>query len=153
MSWWSKSKKLVLATSTVILLVAVGVFAALKMRGPVFCTLVGCSGGLTVEVIGLPPSTPYQISISLPFGEKRTLTCVFGEPNQVDSFDQSCSQTGAFFRLESDVKPPEKVTVTVEANGNQFTQTFNPTYGKFQPNGPGCAPVCYNANIKMNIPK
>lgn len=149
MNWWSKYKKFILIVLAGVLMLAFGMVVALKVRGPVVCTLVGCSGGLTIEVTGLPASSDYQISISFPSGETRTLIC--GSDAETNTFDQSCSQTGAFFRLETDANPPKQITVTVEANGKSVKKVFNPKYEKFQPNGAGCEPICYNAVVKMNF--
>jgi hypothetical protein len=149
MSWWNKYKKIALIAVAGVLVLAIGMVVALMARGPIACTLVGCSGGLTVEVAGLPASADYQISLSLPSGETHTLTC--GSNAEANTFEQSCSQSGAYFRLATDVNPPQEITITVEANGEKVTQVFNPHYEKFQPNGVGCEPICYNATIQMNI--
>ena len=150
MSWWSKNTKLVIA-SAIILMVAFGAFIAYKIRGPLFCTLVGCSGGLHVEVTNLPASSPFQISITLPFGKTRTLLCDPNNADQVDSFEQSCSPSGAYFQLPTNVKPPKRVTVAVTADGKTVTQIFTPTYEKFQPNGAGCEPTCYSASLEFKF--
>jgi hypothetical protein len=149
MNWWSKYKKIILIVVAGVLVLAIGAVVALMARGQIACTLVGCSGGLTIDVVGLPPSANYQISVSFPSSETRTLTC--GSEAETNTFDQSCSQTGAYFRLATDVNPPQEITVTVEANGKSITQVFNPTYEKFQPNGKSCEPICYNATVQMDI--
>jgi hypothetical protein len=151
MNWWSKYKKFILVAVAGVLVLAIGMVVALMARVPIACTLVGCSGGLTIEIADLPASANYQISISFPSGETRTLTC--GSEAETNTFDQSCSQTGAYFRLATDVNPPKEITVTVEVNGKSVTQVFNPKYEKFQPNGTGCSPICYNATLKMNFPQ
>jgi hypothetical protein len=154
MNWWSRNKKVLLIISGGLLALIAITFVFLMVSGPTIggqmCTLVGCIGGLEIELLGLPNATPYEISIVFPFGETQTLTCGT-ENDQSEAFVKSCSPSGAFFSLTPDVEPPEEITVTVEANGKKVTQVFNPQYEKFQPNGVGCEPICYNATIQMNI--
>jgi len=151
MNWWNKYKKFILIAVVILLVLAVGTVVAILVRGPIACTLVGCSGGLTVDVTGLPAATPYQIKVSFPSGETRTLTCGTDPTTQTNTFDYSCTQTGAYFRLGSNGNPPKDVAVTVDVNGKSVTQLAHPKYEKFQPNGAGCEPVCYSATVQINI--
>jgi len=152
MNWWNK--KYLWLVFGVLLLLAGGI-VVLMMLGPLvggqMCTLVGCVGGLNVELAGLPAFTPYQIELAFPSGETQTVTCDPGAADESEPFVKSCSAGGAFFSLEQDVKPPQEITITVSINGDQITQVFQPKYEAFQPNGSNCPPVCYNATVELNV--
>jgi hypothetical protein len=154
MSWWNRNKKGFLIVSGGLLALIVIAFAFLMISGPLvgdrMCTLVGCVGGLEIELLGLPDATPYEISIVFPSGETQTLTCGT-ENDQSEVFVKKCSPNGAFFSLTPDAEPPQEITVTVTIAGSQTSETFRPVYEKFQPNGENCSPTCYSATIFMNI--
>lgn len=114
------------------------------------CTLIGCIGGIEVEVVGLPESTPFEISLTFPSGETQTLKCG-GEIDESIPFEKTCSSKGAFFSLPSDSEPPEVIAVTVTMSAGQWTETIFPEYEEFLPNGEGCLPTCYTADIVINI--
>jgi hypothetical protein len=153
MNWWNRNKRRALPALIFFPLFLVGVLIALIIFGPiigdVFCTLAGCAGGISVELLDLPPSSSYQIAIVLPT-ETRTLTCKMGTSDGVSPFENGCTKSGAFFTLR-DGYEPEEITVKVVVNGNQVSQSFNLEYEKFQPNGEDCPPTCYYAKIKMSL--
>lgn len=152
MSWWTKNKKFILLIFTGLLLLAGATVVLLTMFGPVVgCTLIGCRGGIQVDLEGLPAATPYQVILSSPSGEISTISCVPGAEDNPNSFEKSCLTNGAYFSLEPDLLPSDKVTVTVIVGESRVSQDFRPVYKKFQPNGKNCAPVCYSATIRMNI--
>jgi hypothetical protein len=155
-SWWNKNKKAILLSLGGLFLLAILAIVFLMLSGPLipgtFCTLVGCVGGLNVEVIGLPDATPFETSITYPSGETQILFCP-GETDESIPFEKVCSEKGVFFALPPDVNPPPKITVTITTSAGKWTEVFQPDYQKFQPNGPGCEPTCYNATIVMNISK
>lgn len=151
MNWWNKKIWLVLAGFAFL---AFAIFVILMVSGPLIstkmCTLVGCVGGIEVEIVGLPESTPFEISLTFPSGETQTLMCG-GEIDESIPFEKTCSSKGAFFNLPSDSERPEVIAVTVTTSAGQWTETILPEYEKFQPNGAGCEPICYNATLKMNF--
>lgn len=108
------------------------------------CTLVGCSGGLSIDIDNLPAGAKYQVSLMLPSGDTITQVC---DENPEISFEKSCTETGVFLALPVDTAPPDSVTIEVTLNGQTYTKDFTPTYEKFQPNGENCPPICYNADI------
>lgn len=154
MNWWSKNKKIVLLSFAGLLLV-VGAVTVLSMMlvaprtSGQLCTLVGCVGGLNIELAGLPADASYQAILSFPSEKTNTLSC--GSNDNSIPFEKSCSTNGAFFSLDPDISPPDEITVTIVLDGKQVSQDFRPVYEKFQPNGENCSPVCYNATIKMNV--
>ena len=151
MSWWNKKHTLIFAGIAVFVIVIVAILTITGPLGPTqFCTLVGCVGGLQIELEGLPSSTPFEIAITFPSGETQTLNCG-GEKDESIPFEKSCSPNGAFFALPPDVKPPKEITVTVKTSAGQWARKVQPKYGKFQPNGEDCPPVCYNANISITL--
>lgn len=155
MSWWNKNRKTLLLAITIPLFLAAVIAISVAMLRPTefaqICTLVGCGGGIEVEFSGMPAATPYQVILSFPAGEPRTLSCGTGVEDNSNPFEKSCLFNGAFFNLEPDSLPPEEVTVTVIVDGRQVSQVFYPDYKKFQPNGENCAPICYSATVRMNI--
>ena len=152
MSWWNKNKKIVLLISTGLLLLTGVTVVLLMMFGPIVgCTFIGCRGGIQVDLEGLPATMPYQVILSSPSGEISTISCDPGAEDNPNSFEKSCLTNGAYFSLEPDLLPSDKVTVTVIVGENQISQDFRPVYKKFQPNGKNCVPVCYSAIIRMNI--
>lgn len=154
MNWWSRNKKVLLRILGGLFVLAILVVIFLMVSGPLIpanmCTLVGCIGGIEVEVVGLPESTPFEINLTLPSGETQTLKCG-GEIDESIPFEKTCSSKGAFFSLPSDSEPPEVITVTVTTSAGQWTETIFPEYAEFLPNGEDCPPICYNADIIINI--
>ena len=154
MNWWSRNKKILLTILGGLFVLAILVVIFLMVSGPLIptnmCTLVGCIGGIEVEVVGLPESTPFEVSLAFPSGETQTLKCG-GETDESVPFENVCSLNGAFFGLPSDVEPPEVIAVTVTTSAGQWKETIFPEYEEFLPNGEGCLPTCYNADIVINI--
>ncbi len=155
MIWWSKNRRILLSAVAITLFLTVVVVVSIDIFRPAefaqICTLVGCGGGINVELSGLPAAAPYQITLSFPSGETRAISCNPGAEDNPNSFEKSCSSNGAYFSLEPDSSPPDEVTVTVIVGENQVLQVFNPDYEKFQPNGENCSPICYSATVKMNV--
>jgi hypothetical protein len=155
MSWWSKNKRILLSAVAITLFLTVAVVVSIAIFRPAefgqICTLVGCGGGINVELSGLPASTPYQVILSFPSGETSAISCDPGAEDNPNSFEKSCSSNGAYFSLEPDTLPPDEVTVKVVVGENQVLQVFHPVYEKLQPNGVNCAPTCYNAVVKMSV--
>ena len=135
----------ILVIAIVVILMFSGPLISTKM-----CTLVGCIGGIEVEIHGLPESTPYEVSLAFPSGETQTLKCS-GETDESIPFEKTCSSKGAFFSLPSDSEPPEVVAVTIVTSTGHWTETIFPEYEKFQPNGEDCPPICFNADIVIDI--
>jgi hypothetical protein len=151
MNWSNKKVWLVLAG---IIVLVFAVILVLMVSGPFvpvqMCTLVGCIGGIDIKVIGLPESIPFEVSLKFPSGETQTVKCG-GETDESIPFETSCPPDGAFFSLPPDVKPPQEITATVTTSDGQWTETVQPEYEKFQPNGDDCPPICYTADIVIWI--
>ena len=150
MNWWNKKKVLILVSIAILLVMCFVVIVVVVVRPIVGCTMMGCVGGLDINLTRLTTSD-YQVSITFPSGETQTLTCGPDAANESVAFEKSCSLDGAFFHLDPDTAPPKKVTVTVVMDGETFSQEFFPEYAKFQPNGRNCPPTCYSATIEMKI--
>ncbi len=152
MSWLSKNKKSILLIFTGLSLFVGVTVVLILMFGPIVgCSLVGCRGGIQVELEGLPAAIPYQVLLSSPSDEIGTISCDPGAEDNPNSFEKSCLANGAYFSLEPDVLPSDEVTVTVLVGESRVSQDFHPAYKKFQPNGMNCDPVCYSATIRMKI--
>jgi hypothetical protein len=113
------------------------------------CTLIGCAGGVTIEFPQLPPGESYEVQLSLPSGETKTLRC--GEGTNQIPFEMVCTENEVFFALPNDAPPPEQISITVTADGETFSREFSPVFEKFQPNGEDCPPVCYNATVQFQL--
>ena len=154
MNWWNRSKNTLPLILGGLLVVAVFVVIVLIVSGPSFpskmCTLVGCVGGIEVEIVGLPESTPFEISLTFPSGETQTLKCG-GESDESVPLENVCSVNGALVGLPSDVVPPEVIAVTVTTSATKWKEAIFPEYKEFQPNGEDCPPICYNADIIITV--
>jgi hypothetical protein len=143
--WWSSLFFLL----TFVLVTACGTNMPDEPLGQI-CTLVGCNGGLSVEITGVSLADGYEVNLILPSGEKINQVC--GE-TPVNSFEKSCHESGAFFSLPADGAPPETVKIEVIVDGEIYEQEFSPVYEKFQPNGEGCPPICYNSTLVFQAAK
>lgn len=155
MNWWSKNKRILFLTLATLLFAVVAIAISKLIFYPekiiVTCTLIGCGGGIEVELVDLPANTPYQVILSFASGETKALSCDPDLEDKPSSFEKSCFSNGAFFSLEQDALPPDEVTVTIIVGGDRVSQVFNPVYKKTQPNGEDCPPICYSATVKINI--
>jgi hypothetical protein len=104
--------------------------------GGLACTLIGCESGLIVRFTGNVPAA-LTVTASPETGPSQTRDC---------STVQACSAV-FFVDLITD-----DVSITVESAAGSTTQSFTPTYRRFQPNGEDCDPICRIAEIEMNIP-
>ena len=143
--WWSSLSFLLMFG----LVAACGTNLPGEPAGQV-CTLMGCHGGLSIEITGISLTSGYEVNLILPSGEKITQVC--GE-STVNSFEKSCHESGAFFALPSDEAPPETVKIEIIVDGEKYGQEFSPVYEKFQPNGEDCPPICYNSTLAFQVTK
>jgi hypothetical protein len=100
------------------------------------CTEIGCNDGLFVVLRGTP-GVEFEIDASTSNGDVRNASCV------VDP-DGSC-QIGFYGFV------PEDVTLAVSGVDQQLSVTLEPAYETFQPNGPGCPPICRQATLEINL--
>jgi len=100
------------------------------------CTLIGCTDGLTLELIGSHPS-----EFTLEIRVSRSATIVI-----------ECNATSP---CESSIFLPDftpgSVEVAVTSGTASSTQTFTPEYAELQPNGPECGPICLQAIIRVDV--
>lgn len=112
------------------------------------CTLVGCVGGISIDISGISLAGGYEVSLLLPTGERITQVC---NGNPETGFERSCHETGAFFALPPDVPPPDQVKVEVTVAGETYSEGFAPVYERYQPNGEDCPPICYSAKLVIQV--
>ncbi len=114
------------------------------------CTVVGCGFSLQVELAGsLPPD--FILSAAGSTGESASVHCVNGTlVYDAATFGSSgmCSQSRVTFLGFA----PEQATLTVQWDGGQVSQSFQPDYETFRPNGPLCEPECQTTTIIFVIP-
>jgi len=101
---------------------------------PRSCTLIGCTHGLSVELIDLPDG-PYTLEVLLPGGERHTFEC--GQA--------STCPTRVYFSTVTD----EDVTLRLSTAAGTRTETQRAVYTSHRPNGRRCQPVCWQADLKM----
>jgi hypothetical protein len=101
------------------------------------CTLIGCTDGIMVS-FETPPPDGTLVELEGPFGVPWRVEC---------GVDLDCG-TGIFFADYT----PQQLTVRVVTRAGEATESFQPTYEKFQPNGEDCSPTCWRATVVMGLP-
>jgi len=144
-------KRLVALIAIVLLLTACNMLAATPT--PKFCTEIGCSSELTVNLSGNVPGE-YTMQVLANTGESLVVFCRNGQyvdqgtpqPNNVLPACGPANVTLTGFA-------PDEATVTViwGANG-AITGIFRPAYTISEPNGPGCPPTCRTGAVSLTIP-
>jgi hypothetical protein len=98
------------------------------------CTLVGCHGGLTVEIINAPPGA-LTVQASVADSSPITVSC----PGTT-----GCSNVVVFL----DFTPAQaQLTITTTAGVRQ--QAVTPKYATLRPNGASCGPTCHSARVSI----
>jgi hypothetical protein len=99
------------------------------------CELVGCTGGLWVQLEGsLPDSFTVEVLV-----EENVL--------RAQHFANAGDDRGAFFRDFY----PEEVTIRVSWATASVTASAQPDYRKWRPNGPDCPPECRMAEVVVDL--
>lgn len=99
------------------------------------CTLIACDDVIRVDLVDVPETFTITFRAE---GE---------EPLVLDSTDPDFADDVVFIPdVESD-----RITVEVEADGVEFTETFDLEYETFRPNGPDCPPECRMATIEVDV--
>jgi len=103
--------------------------------GPV-CTLMGCSDGVTVILLGELPES-YSI----------TLEAHGMEPQQIEI------ETGELFsgRHFFGEITSEQIHVTIDTGEKIISQSFEPDFSKYRPNGHRCPPTCLQADLEFYL--
>ena len=106
------------------------------------CTTIGCDGGLIVRFVGNLPISATAVSLDpdqkplSPRSPPGSVECHNGQPCAALFFPEFKAST---------------VVVTAQSQGGSTSQTFTPTYRRFQPNGEDCEPICRIAEIEMTL--
>jgi hypothetical protein len=103
---------------------------------PRACTLIGCTDGLSVQLVDLPVGA-YALEVLLPGGEIRTFECA----------QASACPAQLFFPGVA----AEEITLRMTTEAGVRTETRRPVYSKLRPNGRGCPPVCWQAEMTMRL--
>ena len=101
---------------------------------PVICTQIGCTDGLTVQIEGTLP-TAFVLEAVAPVGPPVIVEC------------PDSALCGSNIFLEGFT--PEEVWIRLSFDSNSVSETFNPVYETFQPNGPDCPPECLVASVTV----
>jgi hypothetical protein len=104
------------------------------------CTEAGCASGLEVR-LGQPVTEPLTIeAYSLgPDNPRYVYTC---------SDASRCNMSGAFFEDYL----PSSVSIRVTVGARTRTQSAQPAYRSFSPNGRDCGPTCRTAVVDIAAP-
>jgi hypothetical protein len=100
------------------------------------CTLIGCDTGVTVLFSGAAP-TAFEVTLT-PAGEApRVIAC--------ENVQAGGCGEAVFF---------EGVTATradleIEWDGGSISRALELEYDRFEPNGPGCGPTCFQARVDV----
>ena len=103
------------------------------------CTLVGCTDGIFVQFSGSVPEA-FTVEITGPGLEPVTF--------DVDCAEGRCPE-GPMVRVRGIT--PSEITVIASWEGQSVTETFRPRYNAYQPNGPGCDPICLQGSVTMEL--
>lgn len=102
-----------------------------SISGPI-CTQRDCQNGLSV-VLSEPPTGAYTLEVLELGQEPRSFEC---------ALDTGCPDRMFF----ASVSAPQ-VTVRLTTSSGTRSEIFQLTYTPFQPNGPGCSPICFIADV------
>jgi hypothetical protein len=101
------------------------------------CTEIGCDDGVLVQ---LSEERPDSLSLT-----------IYVDDN-TEAFDSViCTDQVRSCGIRAGGITPEKVTVEIKWDNEEFRQTFSPDYEIFQPNGPNCPPDCEIATIDIDL--
>jgi hypothetical protein len=137
------------------------------------CTTIGCTDRLSLILVRPDGSEPhFEISLVV---DGKSIACpapalggsskcddgvfVSLSEGQVCRQDETataatlrCTGNGRFQEVVEIQSPPTAVTVSLAQGGEtKSLGTFSPTYQTMQPNGPGCEPVCRQAEITQVV--
>jgi len=133
--------------------------------GSMACTLIGCEdqfmATLTVDAT-MVPAGMHTVQVT---ADGVVASCAFQFPPDV-GLGVPCSSAfgltivpdqtiaGRFTERITFSGTPSLVEVQQLVGGTViFDQTVSPTYQMNQPNGPGCGPICEQANVLWTIPQ
>ena len=106
--------------------------ACANSQEPVVCTLIGCNGGLMIEVTGTGGARA-TVEVSASGQQTRTFECDAG---------QGCQRFLENFT-------PAQARVTIRLADRTVERTVSPQYRVSRPNGPRCAPECRQATVQV----
>lgn len=130
------------------------------------CTLIGCAGGLNIDFVRSPwPAGAYSVSVKLD-GSQHAL-CAVELPFATATSSATCNAPDVTLGTSGQMLPtaqhaitglriggmPKTVHVEITRNGVlEMATDLTPTYLTSRPNGPGCEPLCTQANVNLTVP-
>ncbi|TVQ06700.1 MAG: hypothetical protein EA359_00820 [Balneolaceae bacterium] len=100
------------------------------------CTQMGCSDGVTVILSG---ELPESYSVTL---EAHSI-----DPQKIEIENGEIFSGIHFFGEITS----EQIHVTFDTGEKIISQTFEPEFSKYRPNGQRCPPTCLQANLKFYL--
>jgi hypothetical protein len=131
-----------------------------------FCTLVGCSDSLTIEVV-LGPATQrgggWIVETTL---DGRTTSCTIDvTTDSSDLIVDTTTDCPSLTIFEGDTSQdlvvafafegsaPASASIKLTRDGTEvLSDTVSPSYVVSQPNGPDCEPTCRQATERLSLP-
>lgn len=125
---------------------------------PLSCTEMGCSSGLLVEISGPAEAfAPGDYTVEIEGTEPCTFTigsiedcerCIVASTCDASHVDGG-EQEQLLLYIEA-LEGPR--AITLERDGTVLLEdSFEPVYEEFEPNGPGCPPVCRGATVELSL--
>ncbi|MBK8172982.1 MAG: hypothetical protein IPK60_21980 [Sandaracinaceae bacterium] len=137
--------------------------SACDSSGSHACTLIGCEDGFGVAFDARDwPGGDYVVTVD---ADGQARTCTVTLPYATVETGATCSD-GLRLDTSGSALPaseheilglhvtdtPASLTVTITRDSVMLaTESFTPSYITTQPNGPGCEPVCTQANATMSF--
>jgi hypothetical protein len=132
------------------------------------CTLIGCNDQFQVEISQAGISFPNFAADMVIDGRKASCSAVstttsggcdsgvtvgLRELVTCTSMIQYCAGTGTYVEVLVIAGTPKTVNISLH-NGAKIIaeRTFQPQYTDYEPNGPGCDPVCKLAMASWSLP-
>jgi len=141
--------KIPLIVVVLLLMVAIGYLAS-PYSPTRMCTLMGCRDSLEI-ILSVEPAQVYEVSITTPEGDSRSVSCTPGEsePGYSPSAGTiALCEHGTVSFMDFD---PQQVTVKITWSGGSYSTTGSPIYTSFQPNGRYCPPECRGGKLQVSM--
>lgn len=119
------------------------------------CTQAGCLEGVTVSILGLEADQSYAVEVETP---DEIVKCTLDTRVNMDGYwPMSCDNSLFYFsqldnaQIDVDGRP-DSVAITVRQAGTVIAQDeVVPEYDRSAPNGEACGPICYHADVLVEL--
>jgi hypothetical protein len=119
------------------------------------CTDVGCLNRAAVSIGGLEANQLYEVNIAT---EDTAIKCTIDTSEGLSEDLRIRCDNAIFYFSQADSARidvddmPDQVAITVRQNGATIAQEdVVPEYRRSAPNGEACGPICYDAEIPVEL--